>query len=59
MILGLVLGIIIMYIISGIAIFCAEEFGDGVLDEKLLYAFCWWMVLLIKIINFFKKMLTK
>ena len=59
MILGIVLGIIIMYIISGIAIFCAEEFGDGVLDEKLLYAFCWWIALPIRIINFLKKILTK
>lgn len=40
------LGMLVMYLISGVIIAISEAFGDGVLDEWLYYLFCWWINLL-------------
>lgn len=57
------LGMLTMYLISGIIIGISEAFGDGVLDEWLYYLFCWWfnfpLLLIVIIIKKIKKTIDK
>lgn len=41
------LGMLTMYLISGVIVGISEAFGDGVLDGWLYYLFCWWLNLLL------------
>ncbi len=40
------LGMLVMYLIIGIAFALDEIFGNGCLDEWFFYLFTWWIVVL-------------
>lgn len=44
--INFLIGMLVMYLITGIIMCISETFGDGVLDEWLYFLFAWWINLL-------------
>lgn len=57
--INFLLGMLIMYLLVGVAFSLDEIFGDGCLDEWFFYLFTWWIVILCApfclIFHFIKK----
>ena len=52
MLLGIILGMLIMYVITGVIIFCSAEFGQGT-DDWIQWIFLWYIALPINTISTF------
>lgn len=53
--INFLLGILIMYLITGILAIISETFGNGFLDAWFFYLFTWWIIILFLPIAFINK----
>lgn len=54
-----ILGMLVMYLIVGVIVALDEIFGEGFLDEWLIYLFCWWQCPILALIVLIKKYIKK
>ena len=53
--INFLLGMLTMYVITGILAVISETFGDGFLDSWFFYLFTWWIVVLCLPISLYLK----